>query len=77
MIPNIFVDCNDWGFPRGLMVEDENFNSPYSIDILLGTDMFFEVLCHVKRRGQEIIQFYRIQKKDGLFQAIYPQQHLK
>jgi len=43
------------------LVEDENFISPYSIDILLGTDIFFEVLRHVKRRGQEIIQFYRIQ----------------
>jgi hypothetical protein len=61
MIPNILVDCSDWGIPRGLMVADENFSSPYSIDILLGTDMFSEVLRHDKRRGQEIIQSYRIQ----------------
>jgi hypothetical protein len=39
MIPNIFVDCNDWGIPRGLMVADENFSSPYSIDI------FYEPIC--------------------------------
>jgi hypothetical protein len=61
MIPTIFVDCNDWGIPTGLMLADENFSSPYSIDILLGTDMFFEGLRHDKRNGQEIIQFYRIQ----------------
>ena len=61
MIPNIFVDSNDWGIPRGLMVADENFSSPYSIEILLGTDMFFEVFRRDKRHGQEVIQFYRIQ----------------
>ena len=43
------------------MIADENFSSQYSIGILLGTDMFFEVLCHDKRHGQEIIQFDRIQ----------------
>jgi len=61
MIPNVFVDCNDWGIPRGLVVADENFSSSYSIEILLGTDMFFEVLRHDKGDSQEIIQFYRIQ----------------
>jgi len=31
------------------MLADENFNKPNSIDILLGTDVFFEVLCHDKK----------------------------
>jgi len=61
MIPTTFVDCNDWIIQRGLMIADENFSSQYSIGILLGTDMFFEVLCHDKKHGQEIIQFDRIQ----------------
>jgi len=48
MIPATFVDSSDWGIPEGLMLADENFNRPNSIDILLGTDVFFEVLCHDK-----------------------------
>jgi hypothetical protein len=31
------------------MLADENFNRPNSIDILLGADVFFEVLCHRKK----------------------------
>jgi len=31
------------------MLADENFNRPNSIDILLGADVFFEVLCHDKK----------------------------
>jgi hypothetical protein len=49
VIPATFVDNNDWGIPEGLMLADENFNRPNSVDILLGTDVFFEVLCHDKK----------------------------
>jgi hypothetical protein len=49
MIPATFVDSNDWGIPEGLMLADENFNRPNSIDILLGADVFFEVLRHDKK----------------------------
>ena len=31
------------------MLADENFNRPHSIDILLGADVFFEVLRHEKK----------------------------
>jgi len=31
------------------MLADDNFNRPNSIDILLGADVFFEVLCHDKK----------------------------
>jgi len=48
MIPATFVDSSDWGILEGLMLADENFNRPNSIDILLGADVFFEVLCHDK-----------------------------
>jgi hypothetical protein len=44
MIPATFVDCNDWGFPKCLMLADENFRN--SIDILFGADVFFEVRSH-------------------------------
>jgi predicted nicotinamide N-methyase len=50
MIPAIFVDCKDWGIPEGLMLADESFNSPNSIDILLGPDVFFEALRHDKTK---------------------------
>jgi hypothetical protein len=49
MIPATFVDSSDWGIPEGLMLADENFKRPNSIDILLGADMFFEVLRHDKK----------------------------
>jgi len=52
MIPATFVDSSDWSIPEGLMLTDENFNRPNSIDILLGTDMLFEVLRHVKTQPQ-------------------------
>jgi len=41
MIPATCVDSSDWGVPEGLMLADENFNRPYSTDILLGADVFF------------------------------------
>ena len=31
------------------MLADENFNRPNSIDMLLGADVFFQVLCHDKK----------------------------
>jgi len=50
MIPATFVDSSDWGIPQRLLLADENFNRPNSIDILFGADVFFEVLCHKKTR---------------------------
>jgi len=49
-IPATFVGSSDWGIPEGLMLADENFNRSNSIDILLGADVLFEVLCHDKKR---------------------------
>ena len=49
MIPATFIDSSDWGIPEGLVLADENFNRPDSIDILLGADVFFEVVCHDKK----------------------------
>ena len=49
IIPATFVNSSDWGIPEGLMLADEHFSKPDSIDILLGADMFFEVLGHDKK----------------------------
>jgi len=49
MIPGTFVSSSDWGIQEGLVLADENFNRPNSIDILLGADVFFEVLFHDKK----------------------------
>jgi len=35
-IPASYVDSSNWGILEGLMLADENFNRPNSIDILLG-----------------------------------------
>ena len=45
----MFVDSSDWGIPEGLMLADEYFSKPNSIDILLRADVFFEVLRHDKK----------------------------
>jgi len=49
MTPATFVDSSDWGIPEGLMLADENFNRTNSNDILLGADVFVEVLCHDRK----------------------------
>jgi len=49
MIPATFIDSSDCDIPEELMLTDEHFNRPNSIDILLGADVFFEVLCHDKK----------------------------
>ena len=53
MILATFVDSSDWGIPEGLMLADDNFNRSNSIDILLGANVVFEVLCHDKKTRPE------------------------
>jgi hypothetical protein len=50
MIPVTLVDSSEWGIPTDLRLADEHFNMLNSIDILLGADVFFEVLRHDKTR---------------------------
>ena len=40
--PATFVDSSDCGMSESLMLADENFNSPNSINTLLGVKVFFE-----------------------------------
>ena len=49
MTPTTFLDNSDWGIPEGLTLADENFNKPSSIDVLLGADVFFEILHNDKK----------------------------
>jgi len=49
MIPTTFLDSSDLGILEGLMLADENFNRPNSIDILLRAGVFCEVLRHDKK----------------------------
>jgi hypothetical protein len=49
MIPATFVGSSDWGILEELILAGENFNRPNSIDILLGADVFFEVLHYDKK----------------------------
>jgi hypothetical protein len=51
-IPATFADCSDWDIAECLLAA-QNFNSPNSIDILLGADVFFEVLRHDKKKRPE------------------------
>ena len=52
----MFVDTSDWGIPEDLMLADEYFSKPNSIDIVLGADVFFEVLRHDKKTRPENYQ---------------------
>jgi hypothetical protein len=61
IIPATFVECNAWIIPEGIKSADENFNIPNSIDIVLAADALLEFVAMIRRHGQEIIQFYRIQ----------------
>ena len=60
MIPAIFLDSSHWGISEGLMLADENLNRPNSIDMLLGADVFFEVLRHDKKTRPGNYPFCRI-----------------
>ncbi|XP_075162264.1 uncharacterized protein LOC142234937 [Haematobia irritans] len=42
--PNQFVDVTSWKIPANIPLADKYFNIPSSIDILLGVDLFWEVL---------------------------------
>ena len=47
-IPGTYVYRIDLDIREGLMLVDGNSNRPHSIDILLGAEVLFEVLCHDK-----------------------------
>jgi hypothetical protein len=42
--PAVKLDINKWNIPKDLKLADENFNVPGDIDLLIGADIFYEIL---------------------------------
>jgi hypothetical protein len=42
---------HDWKHLEGLSLADPEYNKPGKIDILLGVEIFVEVICHGRRLG--------------------------
>ena len=42
--PSTKLDTSTWKFPNDIILADEQFDQPGSIDLLIGTDLFYEML---------------------------------
>ena len=42
--PATKLDTSKWKLPTDIKLADENFNIPGDIDLLLGADLFYEIL---------------------------------
>ncbi|XP_030023064.2 uncharacterized protein LOC115442195 [Manduca sexta] len=45
-IPNRYIDIKDLKLPKGIKLADPYFNQPASIDVLIGVDLFWDLLGH-------------------------------
>jgi len=43
-MPMIDIDISKWNFPSNVVLADRDFKKPAPIDILLGTETFFEII---------------------------------
>ena len=57
-VPSIDYDPGRFDIPSGVKLADEQFYRSGAIDILLGADIFWDVLCggRIKREGQPVLQ---------------------
>lgn len=44
-IPNSKINTSDWFIPKKIFLADPYFNKPARIDLLIGAEIFFELLC--------------------------------
>jgi len=42
--PSIKLDTSSWKLPKDIKLADEQFDQPGSIDLLIGGDIFYEIL---------------------------------
>ncbi|XP_075229732.1 uncharacterized protein LOC142329212 [Lycorma delicatula] len=45
LFPNTRVNTSDWKLPQSVTLADPLFNRPQRIDILIGAEIFFDLLC--------------------------------
>ncbi|XP_011858289.1 PREDICTED: uncharacterized protein LOC105555857 [Vollenhovia emeryi] len=44
-LPQVYVDTTIWNVPRHIKLADPTFNTPGSIDLLIGGALFWQILC--------------------------------
>ena len=57
-MPMAYIDTSTWKFPSEVFLADKDFNKPAPIDILLGAEIFFEILLSERYecKGLPILQ---------------------
>lgn len=57
-LPNNFIDKSTMYIPKNLKVADPTFNRPSSIDLLIGAELFLNLLCigQIHRENQPTLQ---------------------
>jgi hypothetical protein len=45
-MPMTDIDTSTWKFPSDVVLADRDFNKPTPIDLLLGAEIFFEILMN-------------------------------
>lgn len=43
--PDQYVDVSTWNIPKNVELADPRFNTPARVDMLLGAEIFLELLC--------------------------------
>ncbi|XP_058839198.1 uncharacterized protein LOC131694734 [Topomyia yanbarensis] len=43
-IPSIPINISEWKFPTGIVLADPGFNEPKEVDLMIGTELFFQIL---------------------------------
>ena len=59
--PSYQLDTISWKLPKDIRLADEHFDQPGGIDILLGADVFFEILRSGRQTHPATTQFYKKQ----------------
>lgn len=44
-LPSVSVDSRNWGIPSNIELADESFNKKGKIDLLVGAEVFYQILC--------------------------------
>ncbi|XP_062556820.1 uncharacterized protein LOC134221646 [Armigeres subalbatus] len=49
-IPSVAVNNSEWKIPPGLVLADPKFNEPKDVDLLIGAELFFQILKQAQLR---------------------------
>ncbi|XP_062542065.1 uncharacterized protein LOC134210058 [Armigeres subalbatus] len=61
-IPSVPVDVFEWKFPPGIVLADPSFNEPKDVDLLIGAELFFDILKSAQLKlSDELPHLYETQ----------------